>query len=396
MDRRKFIELSSWASTSVWAPHFIKALGVPVSSSRSGSNLIIIQLSGGNDGLNTVIPYSNDLYYEARPTLAIDKNLVLKLNDYQGLNPALKGMKSIFDQGQLCLINSVGYPNPDRSHFRSMDIWHTGSGSEQTWQSGWIGRYLDSRCDGCDKPHYVLEIGEDLNLAMKGNTRKGFIISNAATLEKTTRSRLIRRLSEEVAPSTHELTNYLYKTMVETVSSVGYLVEKSNAYKSPISYPNTKFGRDLKQVAQLITTDSDTKIYYVSLSGFDTHARQQGTQTRLLTQYDEAVRAFVDDLKHHHLFDDSLIMTFSEFGRRVKENGSRGTDHGAANNVSLISGKLNKPGIYNPPADLDNLDNGDLKYSVDFRSIYAELLNNWLGVDAQKILKTSYESLGIL
>lgn len=396
MDRRKFIELSSWISTSLWAPQFIKALDLPRSSSRSGSNLIIIQLSGGNDGLNTVVPFTNDIYYASRPTLAIEKNSVLKLDSDLGLNPALKGIKSIYEQGQLCLINGVGYPNPDRSHFRSMDIWHTGSGSERTWETGWIGRYLDSMCNGCDTPHHVLEIGDDLNLAMKGNDRKGFILSNTDTLEKTTRSRFIKKLAQEKAPSPHELTNYLYKTMVETVSSAEYLAEKSKAYASPITYPNTKFGRDLKQVAQLITTDAATKIYYVSLSGFDTHAQQLGTQTRLLTQYDEGLSAFVDDLRHHQLFDDSLIMTFSEFGRRVKENGSRGTDHGAANNVSLICGKLSRPGIYNPADGLEDLDNGDLRYSVDFRSIYTELLNSWLEVDAKEILKASYESLGII
>ena len=396
MKRRKFIEVSSWVSTSLWAPAFLKNAHFKTTRSRSGSNLVIIQLSGGNDGLNTVVPFTDDNYYRERPSLALDKESILPLTDLQGLNPALKSLKSQYDDGTLCILNGVGYPNPDRSHFRSMDIWHTGSGSDQTWSSGWLGRYLDSACSGCELPYHALEIGDDLTLALKGEDRRGFVLSNADMLDKTTRNRIIQTLASNPEPSSHTLTNYLYKTITQTVSSAEYLVEQTKTYNSPVQYPNSKFARDLKQVSQLITSDTDTKIYYVSLPGFDTHAQQLGPHTRLLTQYDEGVAAFIQDLKHHNLFDDTLIMTFSEFGRRVKENGSRGTDHGTANNVFMMNGNLNKPGTFNQPSDLVNLDQGDLIYAVDFRSIYAEILEDWLSADADLILDHSFNKLGFL
>ena len=396
MNRRKFLKASSWVTTSLWVPAFMKNMQLRTTESRSGTNLVIIQLSGGNDGLNTVVPYSNDIYYRERPSLALDKHSILPLTDVQGLNPALRQLKSQYDDGALCIVNGVGYPNPDRSHFRSMDIWHTGSGSDQTWTTGWLGRYLDSACSGCDLPYHALDIGDDLNLALKGENRRGFVLSSADMLGKTTQNRIIQTLATGSEPSTNALTNYLYKTISQTVSSADYLVEQTKSYHSPVYYPNSKFARDLKQVSQLITSDTDTKVYYVSLSGFDTHAQQQGQHTRLLTQYDEGLSAFVKDLKHHDLFNDTLIMTFSEFGRRVKENGSRGTDHGTANNVFMVGGRLKKPGIFNPPSSLEKLDQGDLIHAIDFRSIYTEILEYWLKVDSKPIMKSSFDILGLV
>lgn len=386
MERRKFLKNSALASTAFMVPSFLKGyVNENGARSRSGKVLVVVQLSGGNDGLNTVIPYGNDIYYKSRPTLAIPKQKVIKLNDELGWNPNLKALRSIYDQGQMSILNSVGYPNPDRSHFRSMDIWHTASDSSEFLSSGWIGRYLDNHCSGCDIPHYALEMDDTLTLALKGIEHSGFAVGDINRLKKTNDNQFLKTLAQ--APhEEEENVAYLYKTMIDTQSSANYLHKKSRVHKSKVNYPRNGFAKDLKQISELITADSDTRIYYVTLSGFDTHANQQNQQGRLLKQYAEAMAAFVKDLKQNNLLDDTLIMTFSEFGRRVKQNGSRGTDHGTANNVFLMGGNLRKKGFYNDAPDLANLDKGDLKYQIDFRSIYANILEDWLGAKSSGIL----------
>ena len=386
MKRRNFIKNSAFASTAMMVPSFLK--GYPqggLLGSRSGKVLIVIQLSGGNDGLNTVIPYGNDIYYRGRPTLAIQQSNVIKLNDELGWNPSLAPLRSVYDQGEISIINNVGYPNPDRSHFRSMDIWHTASSSSEFLSSGWIGRYLDNNCVGCDTAHHALEMDDSLSLALKGKNRSGFAVNDLNQLKKTSNNDFLKAVSQH---PDHEEENvaYLYKTMIDTQSSANYLHERSRTHKSKVTYPQTPFSKDLKQVAELITADTDTRIYYITLGGFDTHAFQQKKQNRLLKQYAEGVAAFIKDLKQNNLFDDTLIMTFSEFGRRVQQNGSGGTDHGTANNVFLMGGDLRKKGFYNKGPNLLNLDNGDLKYEIDFRSIYANLLEDWLGSKTTGIL----------
>ncbi len=396
MKRRDFFKTTALASTSLMVPSFLKGFtGNDLLNSRSGKNLVVIQFSGGNDGLNTIVPFRNDIYYQSRPTLSINKEAVLKLSDEQGLNPAMEALKPLYDDGLVSIINAVGYPNPDRSHFRSMDIWHTASESDEYLSSGWIGRYLDNKCNGCETPYHALEVDDSLSLALKGFSRNGFAMSDPKALKKATENKFLRDIAHH-AHSHEENVAYLYKTMIDTQSSADYLFEKSKVYQSKEQYPNTPFGRDLKQIAELITADTDTKIYYVSLSGFDTHVNQRNQQERLLKQYADGIAAFVQDLKQNRLLDDTLIMTFSEFGRRVKQNGSNGTDHGTANNLFLIGGNLKTPGFYNSAPDLTNLEDGDLIYQIDFRRVYATILENWLDTDAGQILNGSFENLKIV
>ncbi len=391
MQRRKFLKQSALASTSALVPSFLKSFGgKPLMSSRSGKILVVIQLSGGNDGLNTIVPYRNDIYYKGRPGLAIKKEEVIKVDDELGFNPALKSLKGLYDDGLMSIINSVGYPNPDRSHFRSMDIWHTGSGSNEYLSTGWLGRYLDSDCKGCQNPYHAIEVDDSLSLAMKGVEHSGFAVSNPYQLRKTTNNPFLKSIAQHDHHDEEQIA-YLYKTMIDTQNSADYLSQKAKSYKSKVKYPDSSFARDLKQIAELITADTDTKIYYVSLSGFDTHANQKSTHARLLKNYSEAVTAFVKDLKQNGLLDDTLIMTFSEFGRRVKQNASRGTDHGTANNLFMIGGKIKKQGFYNSAPQLKSLDKGDLKYEIDFRQIYASILDNWLDADAQQILSGRFD-----
>ena len=240
----------------------------------------------------------------------------------------------------MSVINSVGYPNPIRSHFRSMDIWQTASGSEDYWQTGWLGRYLDNNCAGCT--HQAIELDESLSLALKGDARSGFAMDNVRMPKQASENRFLKSVGEQAHSHGHETVAYLYKSMIETQQSADYLFERSKVYSSNEQYPVGDFGRDMKQVAELITADTDTRVYYVNLGSFDTHAGQANTHARLLKQFSDGVGAFVKDLQSNKLFDDVMIMAFSEFGRRVKQNASRGTDHGTANNVFLIGNQLKR------------------------------------------------------
>ena len=358
MQRRNFLKSTGVASTALMLPNFLQSIpGMQYEKSRSGKKLVIIQLSGGNDGLNTIIPFEDDIYYKFRPSLAIQKSDVIQVGHHLGLHPALAPLQSLYDDGLLSIINNVGYPNPDRSHFRSMDIWQTASASDEYLSTGWIGRYLDNHCEGLPA-HTALEVDDGLSLAMKGTLRSGFAASRARNLKRAADNKFLKAIVHD----DHEEENvaYLYKTLIDTQSSADYLFEQSKVHKSRVSYPTTKLGNDLKQIAELITADTDTRIYYASMSGFDTHANQKNTQQRLLGQYASSVAAFVKDLQSNHLLDDVMILSFSEFGRRVKQNASNGTDHGTANNIFMIGGKLKTPGFFNQGPNLLNLDNDDL------------------------------------
>lgn len=395
ISRRNFLKHTSLASSALLIPSFLKGFSYQSLGKDTGKVLVIIQWSGGNDGLNTVIPYHNDIYYKNRPRLGVKAENVLKLNDELGLNPVMTGMKSLYDEGYVSIINSVGYPNPVRSHFRSMDIWQTGSSATDYLQTGWIGRYLDQNCKGC-KPYTALEVDDTLSLAMKGIDYSGFAAANIKQLRKTTSNPFHQQLLHHHSHDHEENVAYLYKTMIDTHASSNYLFQQSKIYKSTVQYPLNRFGNSLKQVAELIVANTDTKIYYLDIGGFDTHVNQKNQQERLLKMYADGMKSFVADLKQNNRFDDTLIMTFSEFGRRVKQNASGGTDHGTANNLYLMGGNLRKAGIYNAAPDLTDLDNGDLKYKIDFRRVYASVLENWLGVPSQPILGEQFAALGIV
>jgi uncharacterized protein (DUF1501 family) len=391
MDRRGFLKMSGIAGTSLLMPNFLKAAGMKMIKFE-GKILVVIQLSGGNDGLNTVVPFRNDDYYRLRPTISISESEVLKLNDSLGFNPALEGLKNIYDQGLLTVINNVGYPNPDRSHFRSMDIWHSGSSSNEFWYSGWLGRYLDAQCGNGKPAHSVLEIDDTLSLAVKGELKNALGVTSPKMLYDSVRSLNVVNNSQ----TGNDNLDYLYKTLADTKYSAEYLYDQSTIYSSSVTYPNTELGKHLKTISELIVSGCETSVYYCEHSGFDTHFGQLGKQKNLLSQYSEAVSAFVEDLKLNNKMNDVTIMTFSEFGRRVEQNASGGTDHGTANNVFIINGELKKPGVYNETPDLKNLDQGDLIYQIDFRNVYSTILRKVLKADDVAILKNNFSPLDFM
>jgi uncharacterized protein (DUF1501 family) len=398
INRKGFLQLSALATSSLLIPGFLKGMGNRFAGSNSQNVLVILQLSGGNDGINTFIPYRDDFYYKNRPQLSYQSSEILKISDEVGFNPALTGLRKLYDNGDLCILNQVGYPNPDHSHFRSMDIWTTGSSGNEYLDTGWIGRYLDANCKGCGNAHIAIEVEDSLGLALKGENIKGLAISNPARIYKYIQDPFYKKLS--ALDSKEELHNeqasYLYKTMAETNSSVSYIYEKSKIYKSSSIYPQNNFGRNLKTIAELICSGSETKIYYLSISGFDTHARQKPIHERILGIVSESLTSFIRDLKKNDKFDSTMIMAFSEFGRRVTQNASQGTDHGEANNILLAGGALKKKGLYNKIADLEKLDAGNMKYQLDFRNIYATILAKWLDADDEIILGKKFELLNFV
>jgi len=340
ISRRRFLELGTLAGASFLVPKFLKSF--EHKAAVSNKKLVILELSGGNDGLNTLVPYRNDLYYRSRPTIAIPKQTLLRLNDEAGFHPALKGMKALYDDGYVSVINNVGYQNHSRSHFKSMDVWCTAS-TDGKQKTGWLGRYMDQLPDS---PVAVCEIDNTPGMAVRGSRRQ------AAAVGGTTR-----------------------------VSGTA------------VAYPETAVGEKLHTVARQMQQNPQTNVYYLSHGSFDTHVGQNEYHARLLTQLDEAISAFIADLKKTGTFQNVMIVAFSEFGRRVAENPHRGTDHGAANNIFVISGALKKAGIYNELPDLNNLDEGDLKHSVDFRQIYATVLERWLDAPSDAVLQHRYDLL---
>ena len=376
-------------------PKFLKGFEFRAASPGQGKKiLVIVQLSGGNDGLNTVIPYRNDIYYKGRPQIGIKREDALALTDDVGLNPAMKGIKKLYDDGHVSIINGVGYPHPNRSHFRSMDIWQSGSTASELVTTGWIGRYLDN-APGTVNAHnsLALEVDDTLSLAMKGEVQNAIAVRDINQFHSAAANDYFKRLASHEDEHNDHLAGYLYKTLRETTSAADYIYDQSKIYVTSQTYPNTEIGKRMKTIGTLIVSGVETQVYYVSHGSFDTHVNQKDRQDKLFGQLDDALTALTDDLKKNNRFDDVLIMTFSEFGRRVSQNASNGTDHGTASSMFMIGGGVKKAGLYNDIPSLEDLDEGDLKYAVDFKEVYATVLDKWLQTDPRGVLDKKYERL---
>ena len=285
MKRRDFLRNTVLGSAgAMMIPAFLKPFeALALDELNQYKNLVVIQLSGGNDGLNTVVPYGNDIYYQKRKGIAIRPQELIRLNEMQGLNPQLSALQEIYDQGWMTIINDVGYPNPDRSHFRSMDIWQTASDADQFLSTGWIGRYLDSNCDICKFPYTAIEVDDSLSLALKGNSKKGIALKDPAVLFRNTNEPFFKEMiRQEKEHLDEDNLGYLYKTMIETSSSANYIQQTSKTYENKSVYPGTAFSNQLKTVSKFISSGLKTRVYYVSLSGFDTHVNQKQQQGNLL------------------------------------------------------------------------------------------------------------------
>ncbi|HEV8131081.1 MAG TPA: DUF1501 domain-containing protein [Acidobacteriota bacterium] len=391
-NRREFIKNGIFLATAgSFLPNFLVRTALAEeklsSNDRRFPILVVLQMTGGNDGLNTVIPYRDDRYYQLRPTLGVQRSSALSLTDDVGVHPAMAGMKDLYQAGNLAVIQNVGYPNPNRSHFRSMEIWHTAA-PDHIERTGWIGRYNDKYLRSLKKPLAAVNIGQEQPLSLVGNGAAIPSIGSPAQY------RLMEPSSDPMEPpaKSHSMVDFIEETAVNAYQSSLDLQKALKSYQSSVSYPQGPLGAGLKLVAQMIASDLGTRIYYLSFGSFDTHRNQDGQHANLLKSMSDALVAFSQDMKQMARWNDVLVMTFSEFGRRVAENGSRGTDHGTAAPMFVTGGKV-RPGIYGGIPDLGDLDNGDLKYRIDFRSVYSTILRNWMQSDPRQILGQDFSTL---
>lgn len=371
--------------------------GLPGSSGRC---LVLINLNGGNDGLNCVVPHGNPAYYQMRPSLAIPANNVLAIDANVGFNPQMQSFKALYDKGMVAVVQGVGYPNADHSHFRSSEIWQTAA-PERYEHTGWLGRYLDE----ADLPENNLfkgvAVSQVLPEVMVANRTDIPTISNLAQygliadLDPASRRAYAQNSRDRRLPFDSPYLGHVMQIEDHAQRSSEELPRLIAGYKTQAAYPATAIGRSLALAAQIIGSNLGTRVLYVSHGSFDTHVSQMATQNNLLAQFSNAIAAFYADLAAHGNDRRVLTMTFSEFGRRIAENGARGTDHGEASPLFLIGGGV-KGGVYGASPDLSSTNMGNLRYTTDFRSVYATVLERWLGRPSNAVLGGSFEKIAAL
>lgn len=404
ISRRRFLSTASAAPLAVTfgslLPDFLLRAAEPGATKETDRILVVVQLTGGNDGLNTVVPYSNELYRRARKTLAVPPEDVLKIDGQLGFHPSLRGFADLLESDRLAIVQGVGYPQPNRSHFESMDIWHSCHRKDVPRTDGWIGRYLDgqSRESGQIPAIHIGTEQQPLALASR-NVRVTSIRSlSQFRLEGTgdISSQSVTKLAGTMRERPDDLLGFVQSSTTSALS-VSHRFEQSGGSLEPSdAYPATDLGRKLGSVARLILTGLPTRIYYVELDGFDTHARQSAAHAALLRQLGDGVRAFLDDMAANGEADRILVTCFSEFGRRLAENASEGTDHGAAAPM-FLAGKPVRSGLIGRHPALDDLDaDGDLKHHTDFRQVYATVLKDWLGCNSESILGSRFATVPAL
>lgn len=416
-------------TASAYVPAFLTRTAAAATPATDSRILVVIQLSGGNDGLNTVIPFADDLYHKARPVIGIKADSTLKINDHLGLHPALAPLKAEFDQGKMAIIGNVGYPNPNRSHFQSMEIWHTAEDSGEGARhevTGWLGRYFDAQCSGTD-PHVKtdagsigMSFGKVMPQAFRNASNVGIALDNPETFQWNAsgetvglakqQEAIFSKLNNPAVTSSDmmNLTNlggisgdepetldFLKHTAMNAIVAGDRLRSILAKSRNRTVYPKTGLSNQLEMIGRLIAGNFPTRVYYAVQGGFDTHANQSGTQAKLLGDLGTSVRAFLQDLRGQKNADRVTVLAFSEFGRRVTENASGGTDHGTAAPMFLFGDSI-KGGLHGNPPDLGNLGDGDLKYQIDFRQVYASVLENWLGTNSEQVLRRKFAKIDVV
>lgn len=403
--RRKFLAALAGGSAVVSlggpVPRFLARAAAAEHQSSNDTILVVIQLTGGNDGLNTVVPFSHDAYRKARPKLAISAKEVHKINDAIGLHPSAKGLSELLQANKLAIVQGVGYPNPNRSHFESMDIWQSCQRKGNPRSTGWLGRFLDATHKSTDIDAPAIHVGPErqpLALATEKVRVPSFATPESFKLRDGDSGMLgetIRNLTNRNESPADPLLGFVQSNTSSALATSDRIAAALREYRTPVKYPESALAKHLKTIAQLIDAELKTRIYYVELDGFDTHAQQPAAHAALLQQFGEGVRAFIDDVAHHGHADRTLVMSFSEFGRRVAENASQGTDHGAAAPMFLAGTRV-RAGLVGSHPDLDDLEDGDVKFHTDFRQVYATLLERWLGWSSKSALGGEFKSIDAL
>jgi len=380
---------------SQFAPAFLtqSALARIPEPEKDRTILVMIQLAGGNDGLNTLIPFEDARYYRLRPKLALKKKDVIPIADNLAFHPSCKALAGLFNEGKLSIVQNVGYPNPNRSHFRSSEIWETASESDEYLSTGWLGRFFDNSCSGQATPE------SPVGIHIGNQTPQSFQASQAHNLfgvprrgrgKKPRERELLNQLSSATVAG--ENTEFLRHTLMDTLVTEKRIYQITNRYRPLVDYPDSRLGVSLRGVAAMIASGLETRVYFVSQGGYDTHTNQLSTHARLLTELSEGVAAFQHDLEAHRLHDQVLTMTFSEFGRRPAENSGGGTDHGTAAPLFIAGSALKKSTIGSGPV-LNVGHKEDLQYSIDFRQVYSTVIEKWFNCRTEKIFGGKFDNL---
>jgi uncharacterized protein (DUF1501 family) len=407
--RREFLGAAglSFVSLSGFAPQlFAQAAQESEAAAKNDRVLVVVELSGGNDGLNTVIPFENDLYYKNRRALGIPKANVHKIADSLGLHPSLEALAELYKEGRLSVVQGVGYPQPDRSHFRSMEIWHTASTNKQAPTTGWLGRVVDDVPKQSDDSLPGLAFTGSLPLACRSDNVVMPVVGELeafanAELPEQKEIALRRKLSTTgtgngpgKGPGKGPV-QFLRNQSAAVYRTVDKLKGAAEKYKSMVEYPGSPLGGQLKHAAQILAGDLGVRVMYASQDGYDTHSNQPEQHAALLADLAASLAAFDKDLRGLDMADKVAVVVFSEFGRRVDENASNGTDHGAASCLFVAGAKI-KGGLYGDYPRIDKLDEGDLIFNTDFRSVYATLLDKWLGCESKQILGAEFPALNFV
>lgn len=427
--RRDFLRSSILGASAAWTvPVFVertfaemhnvsKDSAIQTTTGKDGPILVVIQLAGGNDGLNTLVPYADDAYHRARPRIGKKEKEIIKLSDYCGLSSAMPWMASQFKEGDLSIVQGVGYPNPNRSHFVSTSIWETADPSNRS-NTGWIGRYFDNACSGSD-PTVGISFNKTQPEAFGALKNPGISVSSPELYrwihsggEKAMAEEFFSELNRpDETMEGHSIAmpaggkpgvvkgesnlDFLQRTALDAQISSAKILEIAAKYKTKVTYDGTPLARGLNLVGRMIAGKLPTRVFYVSHGGFDTHNNQNNTHERLLQQLDSALKSFMADMKEQGNADRVVVMTFSEFGRRVGENASGGTDHGQGS-CMFVLGQPVKGGLTGKYPSLTELEQGDLKFTTDFRGVYASVLEDWLKTKSEPILKGSFAKLGLI
>ncbi len=366
--------------------------------------LVVLQLTGGNDYLNTVVPYGNPLYYDNRPTVNVSPESVLPLDDSVGFNPALAPVKELYDRGDVAVVHGVGYANPNRSHFRSMDIWHTCE-PDKIGTEGWLGKVIRDLDPRSENVLTGVNFGRGLPRAM---ALPGVPVASVAALEgyglltsipqQEARARALDVFARMYAPAmgTGPTMDYLGQTGLDALKGADILRTAPENYQSTVEYGESAIAQNLKAISQVLLADVGTRVFYTQHGGYDTHAAEMAVHTQLWTDLSGAISCFFADLREHQVEDRVVMLVFTEFGRRVKDNGS-GSDHGSGG-LSMVMGAPVKGGQYNelPSLREEDLLEGDLHFNYDYRGLYATLVERWLGLDAKTVVGGNYEQVAVV
>lgn len=411
--RRDFLKGTlGFLSLSLAAPTLCFQSSTSFAAGNSPSKiLVVVQLDGGNDGLNTVIPYTDKTYYMSRPNLAVAENTVLKVSDKVGFNPVMTKFKGLFDQKRIAVIQNVGYPNPNLSHFQSRAILNRADPTtrEEVSQLGWLGKYGDLKLASTDNPLSIVNLGDgrgslalpkslvaDKVIASSINNFPLYQFQTDSKYPSDRNNQINALIKSNGATSTNDDFLYVAQTGLDAVASSESLQTGIKKYTPTIKYPENSLGIQLQMAAQVIAGDLGAQIIHVTLGGFDTHSGQKQDHEELLTAISEGFDAFYQDLVRLGKADNVLVMAFSEFGRRVRENGSAGTDHGTSGPMFIMGNNV-KGGLYGNSPDLSRLDSaGNTMFDIDFRAVYSTVLSDWLESDPQSVLGSKFENLGFI